>query len=409
MRRERLVVVGAGMAAARLVREVLDHAPGRFAVELVGSEASPPYDRIQLSAVLAGERRADGLSLLDPDLLARHGVRLRLGMTATGIDRAARRVAFADGTSLPYDRLVLATGSQPIRLPLPGADLPGVLTFRDLADVERLAGSAGRAVVIGGGLLGLEAANGLLRRGLDVTVVHLMPWLMERQLDREAGALLRRQLERRGLRFALPADSAAITGSERVEGLRLKDGTEIPADVLVMAVGIRPECSLARAAGLACGRGVKVDDGLGTSDPSIFAVGECAEHRGIGYGLVAPLYEQAAVLARRLAGDGTAAYAGSTVATSLKVSGVELHSAGEFGDDAKGERLLFRDPARGVYRKLVLRDGRLAGAVLLGDAADGAWYADLIRRGADVEPFRGRLIFGRALCEPVAADLPRAA
>lgn len=401
---ERLVIVGGGMVAARLLRELLAEAPGRFAITVLGAERWAPYDRIQLSAVLAGDRDPGSLGLVDQDQLARHGVRLRLGTTVTTIDRAARRLTLGDGTPVAYDRLVLATGSQPIRLPLPGAELPGVVTFRDLADVERLMAAGGRAVVIGGGLLGLEAASGLAKRGLEVTVVHLMPWLMERQLDREAGQLLQRELERRGIRFVLPANSAAIVGDGRVEALQLADGQLLPAELLVMAVGIRPDATLARAAGLTCGRGVQVDDGLATSDPCIWAAGECAEHRGIAYGLVAPLYEQAAVLARRLAGDPVAAYAGSTVATSLKINGIGLYSAASFADDAPGERILFRDPAHGVYRKLQLVDGRLAGAVLLGNAADGAWYAELIRDGVAVEPFRDRLIFGRQYCEPALRE-----
>lgn len=401
--RERLVVLGAGMAAARFVRELLTAAPDRFAVTLVGAEAQAPYDRVQLSAVLAGERDTGTLGLLDTDALDRHDVRLRLGTSAEALDRPARRVLLGDGSTLAYDRLVLATGSRSIRLRLPGADLPGVLTFRDLVDVERLMAASGRAVVIGGGLLGLEAANGLAKRGLDVTVVHLMPWLMERQLDREAALVLQRQLERPGIRFVLGAQSEAIVGNGHVEALRLKDGRELPAELVVMAVGIQPETTLARAAGLDCGRGVRIDDGLGTSDPRISAIGECAEHRGVTYGLVAPLYEQAAILARRLAGDQDVTYQGSTVATSLKISGVELYSAGSFADDGPGQRILFRDPALGVYRKLQVQDGRLAGAILVGNAADGAWYAELIRDGTEVEPFRDGLIFGRRFCEPEPA------
>jgi nitrite reductase (NADH) large subunit len=394
--RERLLVVGAGMGAARLVREIGTRCPGRFALTLVGDEPQAPYDRIQLSAVLAGERARDRLPLLQAGEL--EGVELRLGTAAVAIHREERMVELADGSTLPYDRLVLATGSEAVRLPLPGAALDRVVTFRDLADVDRLLAASGRAVVIGGGLLGLEAAYGLRRRGLGVTLVHLMPWLMERQLDRAAGALLRQRVEALGIEVRLGTQTEAILGTERVEAVRLAGGHEVPADLVVMAVGIRPVTALARAAGLACGRGVEVDDGLQTSDPRIFALGECAEHRGVGYGLVSPAYEQAEILARRLAGED-AAYLGSLVFTSLKVSGVPVWSGGEIADEAEGEPLVLRDTGRGLYRKLLLRDGRLVGAVLVGDVADGAWYAELMRAGSDVGLIRDRIAFGRAFAE----------
>ena len=398
--RERLVIVGAGMAAARLVREIRARCPERFALTLVGNEPHVPYDRIQLSAVLAGERDRDRLPLLQACEL--QGVELRLGTAAVRIDRESRTVELADGSALAYDRLVLATGSEAVRLPLPGTALDGVVTFRDLGDVDGLIAASGHAVVIGGGLLGLEAAYGLRRRGLGVTLVHLMPWLMERQLDRAAGALLRQRVEALGIEVLLGAQTEAILGTERVEAVRFAGGREAPADLVVMAVGIRPMTTLARAAGLACGRGVQVDDGLATSDPRIFALGECAEHRGVGYGLVWPAYEQAEVLARRLAGEA-ASYPGSLVFTSLKVSGVPVWSGGEIADEAEGEPLVLRDTGRGLYRKLLLRDGRIVGAVLVGDVADGAWYAELMRAGTDVGLIRHRIAFGRAFAE---AELP---
>lgn len=397
---ERLVVVGAGMAAARLVRELRTRCPGGWQVTLVGAEPEAPYDRVQLSAVLAGERQRERLALLHADELA--GVELRLGAPAVAINRVARVLDLADGSRLPYDRLVIATGSTPIRLPVTGSDLPGVVVFRDLADVDRLQAARRRAVVIGGGLLGLEAAYGLRRRGLEVTLVHLMPWLMERQLDRAAGALLRQRIEALGIEVLLGAETEAVLGSDGVTGLRLKDGRELPADLVVTAVGIRPEVRLARAAGLACGRGVRVDDALATSDPSIFALGECAEHRGLTYGLVWPAYEQADVLARRLAGE-EASYSGTVVFTSLKVGGVPVWSGGEVADDAPGEALTLRDGRHGHYRRLLIQDGRLRGAVLVGDVADGAWYAELIGQGTDVRPIRDRVAFGRAFVEAPAA------
>ncbi len=406
---ERLVIIGGGMAAARLINRLNHLAPDHYRISLISAEASLPYDRVQLSAVLAGERSVDDLTLLEPAAVGR--TIFHLGQSVQSLSRATKRVTLADGSAFAYDKLVLATGSTPIRLPLPGADLPGVITFRDLADVDALSRAEGRAVVIGGGLLGLEAAHGLAKRGLDVTVVHLMPWLMERQLDCEAGDLLRGELERRGITVALEAESEAIVGQDRVEGLKLKSGEVIPCDHLVMAVGIRPEKTLADAGGLVVNRGLVVNDHLMTSDGDIFAIGECAEHRNTTYGLVWPVNEQADALAAHLAGDRIAAYHGSTIFTSLKISGVQLFSAGDFSDDAEGDRLYFRDPERGIYKKLVIQDDRLIGAVLFGDAADGAWYASLIQSGEPIKDIRDRIMFGRAFIDdaPVGNRLPSAA
>lgn len=406
---ERLVIVGGGMAAARLINRLSELAPDRYRVTLIGAEPSMPYDRVQLSSVLAGERSRGDLGLILPAALK--NTLFFQGQRVKSISPATRRIMLADCSTIAYDKLVLATGSVPIKLPLPGADLEGVHTFRDLADVDALSRIEGRVVVIGGGLLGLEAAHGLAKRGLDVTVVHLMPWLMERQLDREAGHLLRGELERRGIDVALEAESEAIVGQDRVEGLKLKSGEVIACDQVIMAVGIRPERMLADAAGLVVNRGLVVNDHLMTSDGDIFAIGECAEHRGVTYGLVWPVNEQADALAAHLAGDRNAAYPGSTTFTSLKISGVQLFSAGDFSDDAEGDRLYFRDPERGIYKKLVIQDDRLIGAVLLGDAADGAWYASLIRSGEPIKDIRDRIMFGRAFIDdaPVGDRLPSAA
>lgn len=398
--KRRLVVVGHGMAGAKLVEELDRHAPGRFRVTVIGDE--PAYNRIMLSAVLAGDTTAEAIRLAAGD-----AVETRIGDPVAAIDRDARCLRLASGSAVGYDTLVLATGSTPIMLPLPGKELDGVVSFRAMGDVDAMLSrtvTGGSAVVIGGGLLGLEAAEGLRRRGMNVTVVHLMPWLMERQLDAAAAGLLQRTLERRGIRFALSAETATILGDDRVSGIRLKDGREIAADLLVMAVGIRPNSELARAAGLACGRGVKVDDRLQTADPAIYAVGECVEHRGLSYGLVAPLYEQCAVLARVLGGDTRSSYTGSVTATSLKVTGIDIHSAGQLASEAGAEEIVLEDMGRGVYRKLVLRQGRVIGAVLVGDVADGPWYLDLMRSGRRVGPVRDELIFGRAFTGDWAAS-----
>lgn len=402
---ERLVIVGAGMAAHRLVEELLERARGRFAITLLGAEPHAPYNRILLSQVLSGERRREDTVLSDATALASRGVRFRAGAAVSAIDRDLRFVVTAAGEVIGYDRLVLATGSQPIRPAIPGAALPGVVAFRDLDDVERMLAAAqpgARAVVIGGGLLGLEAAAGLAKHGMAVTVVHLMPTLMERQLDADAARLLAGSLAARGIAVAAATEAEAILGENAASGVRLKNGQEIAADLVVVAIGIRPNVALARQAGLACGRGICVDDGLATSDPAILALGECIEHRNQTFGLVAPIWDQARVLAGRLAG-GSACYEGSTSYASLKVTGIDLFSAGIFEPGAGDEPVVLRDRAAGVYRKLVLRQGRLAGALLYGDAAEADWYLELIRSQAPIEPIRRALMFGRGFAESVAA------
>ena len=402
--RERLVVVGNGMAAHRLLERLHAKAPDRWAITVLGAEAWPNYNRILLSAVLAGDKGADAIMETDAAWFAQRGIVFQPGCRANRIDRARQAVIDDVGREFPYDRLVLATGSDPVLLPLPGANLPEVMTFRDLADVDRLIAAtktARRAVVIGGGLLGLEAASGLQARGLAVTVVHLMGHLMERQLDADAGACLRRDLERREIAFALSASTVAIEGDGHVEGVRLADGRVLAADLVVMAVGIRPTTALAREAGLDIGRGIVVDDSLATSDPAIFALGECAEHRGQTYGLVAPAWAQAAVLAARLAGE-VAHYRGSIVGTNLKVAGVSVFSAGIIDAAADDEDLLYADPTAGLYRRIILRDGRVAGAILVGDTVDGGWLFDLIREGRTVGALREALALGRDLARAAA-------
>lgn len=405
MTRERLVIVGAGMAAHRLVEELLERAPHRYAITLLGAEPHAPYNRILLSQVLSGEKRREDTVLADPTCLASRGVRFRANAAVAAIDRELRFVVTAAGEVIGYDKLVLATGSQPIRPAIAGAHLPGVVAFRDLDDVETMLAAArpgARGVVVGGGLLGLEAAAGLAQRGMAVSVVHLMPTLMERQLDADAARLLAGSLAARGIAVFAAAEAEAILGEDAVTGMRLKGGRELAADLVVIAIGIRPNAELARRAGLECGRGIRVDDALATSDPAVFALGECIEHRNQTFGLVAPIWEQARVLADRLAG-GDARYEGSASYASLKVTGIDLFSAGVFEPRAGDEPVVLRDRAAGVYRKLVLREGRLAGALLYGDAGDADWYLELIRSQAPVEPIRRALMFGRGFAESLAA------
>lgn len=410
-RREHLVVIGNGMAGCRAVEEILARDAGRYRITIIGAEPRVNYNRIMLSPLLAGEKNFDQIVINDADWYAANNIELIAGDPAVAIDRVGRGVHTRGGKRIAYDRLLLATGSDPILLPVPGADLPGVVTFRDMDDVDamlRAADAGGDAVVIGGGLLGLEAAHGLSLRGMKVTVLHLMPVLMERQLDEAAAWLLQTALEERGQTILTGADTEAISGEEHVEGVRLKDGREIAASLVVMAVGIRPNARLAREAGLAVGRGIHVDDHMATSDPAIFAVGECAEHRGQCYGLVAPLWE----MCRALADGLTAApsgYAGSVTSTELKVAGLDVFSAGDFAGGDGAEDIVLRDASRGVYKRVVLRGDRVVGAVLYGDTADGNWYFDLLKRGEDVSPIRDALIFGQAFAAGGGAPDPKAA
>ncbi|HKT53381.1 MAG TPA: nitrite reductase large subunit NirB, partial [Caulobacteraceae bacterium] len=412
MPKQRLVVIGNGMAGCRTIEEVIKRDPDRYAVTIFGAEPRVNYDRIMLSPVLAGEKTFEQIVINDSGWYDQNVEALHTGRKIVAIDRAAKQVEAEGGLKVAYDRLVLAMGSDPVRLPLPGADLEGVVTFRDLDDVQAMVAAAergGRAIVIGGGLLGLEAAYGLVRRGMKASVVHLMDVLMERQLDEAAGFLLEQALAERGVETFLGAQSKEILGRDgRVAGLRLDDGRILEGDLLVMAVGIRPSTALARAAGLAVERGIVVDDQMTTSDPSIFAIGECAEHRGVTYGLVAPIWEMCRALADGLT-DGEGAYVGSVLSTRLKVSGVDVFSAGKFSGGPGCEDIVFRDAARSVYKRVVVEDGKVAGAVLFGDAADGGWYFDLMRRGADVGDIRDTLVFGQEITEALRGVDPRSA
>ena len=403
---ESLVVVGNGMATMRLVEELAKRALGRYAIAVIGEEPRLAYNRVLLSSVLAQEVSRSDIELRSAGWWRDHGVTLLYGNAAASIDPALRQVQLANGGTIPFTKLVLATGSRPIRLNVPGMDLPGVMTFRDLGDVaaiETAAAAAGRkAVVIGGGLLGLEAAYGLAKAGARVSVVHLMDRLMERQLDARASAMLKGAVEARGIAVNLNAETDAFRGDECVESVTLKNGLEIDADLVVVAAGVRPNADLARAAGLMIGRGIVVDDHLQTGTAGIFAIGECAEHRGSCYGLVEPAYEQARALAVHLAGEG-GEYSGSVLATNLKVSGVSVFSAGDFLGAPGTEQIVLSDPGLGSYKKLVIADGRLIGVVLFGDTADGLWYLELIRSGASIEEFRGDLMFGRVMAERKAA------
>jgi nitrite reductase (NADH) large subunit len=432
MARMKLVLVGNGMAGMRTLEELLKAAPEMYEITVFGDEPHPNYNRIMLSPVLAGEQTVEQIILNSRDWYAEHGITLHTGKRVVKIDRKNRFVETDDGLRADYDRLLLATGSKPFMLPVPGADLPGVIGFRDIADVDKMIDASARfkhAVVIGGGLLGIEAANGLKLRGMEVSVVHIGDWLLERQLDEPAARLLQQNLEAKGLKFLLKKQTAELLphppssspleggrenpqplpgllpplqgegrggdGAHRVAAIRFKDGEEIPADLVVMAVGIRPNTALAESAGLHCHRGLVVNDTMQTFDPRIYAVGECVSHRGIAYGLVAPLFEQAKVAANHLAEHGVAQYKGSMTSTKLKVTGIDLFSAGDFSGAPGTESLVFSDAAAGTYKKLVIKDNKLVGACIYGDTIDGTWYFDLLREGTDIAQFRKTILFGQ--------------
>ncbi|MGE0773977.1 MAG: FAD-dependent oxidoreductase, partial [Sphingomonadaceae bacterium] len=396
--REHLVVIGNGMAGCRAVEELIARDAGRYRVTIFGAEPRVNYNRIMLSPVLAGEKTFEDIIINGQQWYDENGIDLIPGDPVIAIDREGKSVRSRSGRTIGYDKLLIATGSDPFIIPVPGRDLPGVVTFRDLDDVDKMlaaAGLGGNAVVIGGGLLGLEAAHGLSLRGMQVTVLHLMPTLMERQLDEAAGWLLKSALEARGQTILTGADTAEIYGDGKVEGVRLKDGCDIPADIVVMAVGIRPATGLAKEAGLAVGRGIHVDDDMVTSDPDILAVGECVEHDGKIYGLVAPLWDMCRSLADGLVSKPSG-YRGSATSTKLKVSGIDVFSAGDFSGGEGCEDIVLRDATRGIYKRVIVREDRIVGAVLYGDTADGNWYFDLLRKGQDISDIRDGLIFGQA-------------
>lgn len=399
MQKLKLVMIGNGMAGVRTLEELLKLAPNLYDITVFGAEPHPNYNRILLSPVLAGEQTFEEIVLNDLNWYADNGIKLLLGRKVVKIDRKKRLVIADDGSEAEYDRLLIATGSNPFILPIPGKDLQGVIGYRDIADTQTMMDTARthkHAVVIGGGLLGLEAANGLKLRGMDVTVVHIGDWLLERQLDRTAGELLQKSLEGRGLKFLLPKHTAELldNGEGRVSAVKFKDGDVVAADLVVMAAGIRPNSELAESAGIACNRGILVNDTMQTYDPRVYAIGECASHRGIAYGLVAPLFEQAKVCANHLAQLGYSRYQGSVTSTKLKVTGIDLFSAGEFMGGEGTETITLSDPIGGVYKKLVIKDDVLVGACLYGDTADGGWYFRQIRENHNVSEIRDHLMFG---------------
>jgi len=403
MQKMKLVVIGNGMAGMRVVEELLKIAPELYDITVFGDEPYPNYNRIMLSPVLANEQTIDDIILNTREWYAEHHITLHTNARVNKIDRESRVVYTEDGSSAAYDRLLLATGSKPFMLPIPGAELKGVIGYRDIKDTNDMIATAKthkHAVVIGGGLLGLEAANGLKIQGMDVTVIHKNDWLLERQLDKTAGKMLQLSLEAKGLKFVLNANTKQLIGHEsgedqgRVKAVQLDDGTELSADLVVMAVGIRPNYALAESAGIYCNRGIVVNDTMQTYDPRVYAVGECVSHRGMSYGLVAPLFEMAKVCATHLANFGIGLYKGSVTSTKLKVTGIDLFSAGDFSGGADTEEIVLHDAVGGVYKKLIIKDDTIIGSVLYGDTADGAWYFQMLRDRKPIHEIRDMLMFG---------------
>ena len=394
-----LVVIGNGMAGMRTVEELLKLEPEKYNITVFGDEPYGNYNRIMLSPVLADEKTVEEIMLNEEQWYIDNNITLNKGIKVTKIDRVGKKVIAADGSETPYDKLLITTGSLSFMLPLPGADKEGVIGFRDISDVDTMIDAAKnykKAVVIGGGLLGLEAANGLMKQGMDVTVVHLLDALMERQLDKPASAMLKKSLEEKGMKFLMETATDEIIGGDRVQGLKFKNGETISADLVVMAVGIKPNFELAQEAGLHCERGLVVNDTLQTFDPNIYSVGECVQHRGLTYGLVAPLFEMAKVAANHLAEIGIGRYEGSVTSTLLKVTGIDLFSAGDFSGGDGTEELVLHDEASGTYKKLVIQDNKVIGCVLYGDTVDGTWYFQLLKEGTDITDFRKTILFGQA-------------
>jgi nitrite reductase (NADH) large subunit len=399
MQKMKLVVVGNGMAGMRTVEELLKIAPDIYDITVFGDEPYPNYNRIMLSPVLANEQTIDDIILNTREWYAEHNITLYTSARINKIDRKNRVVYAEDGTSAEYDRLLLATGSKPFMLPIPGKDLTGVIGYRDIKDTDEMIATAKthkHAVVIGGGLLGLEAANGLKIQGMEVTVVHKNEWLLERQLDKTAGKMLQKNLEEKGLTFLLQKNTEQLIADDngRVKAARFTDGLEVPADLVVMAVGIRPNFALAASAGIHCDKGIVVNDTMQTYDPRIYAVGECVAHRGISYGLVAPLFEMAKVCATHLANFGIGLYKGSVTSTKLKVTGIDLFSAGDFTGNEETEEIVLHDAVGGVYKKLIIKNDKIVGGVLYGDTTDGSWYFQMLRDGKPIHEIRDHLMFG---------------
>lgn len=410
--KQQLVVIGNGMAGMKAVEELLSAAPDKYSITVFGAEPYGNYNRIMLSPVLCGEKSIEDIMINDRQWYTDNNITLHAGAdkAVVEIDRTHRVVKAQDGTEAHYDRLLIATGSNPFILPIPGNDLEGVIAFRDVYDVNKMLSyseTKKHAVVLGGGLLGLEAANGLVQRGMQVTVVHSNAVLLNRQLDGTAGHLLQQELEKRGVNFKMPAQTQTLVdnGQGHIKAVTFADSSELPCDLFVMAIGVRPNMALAKSAGIHCDKGIVVSDTLQTYDPSIYAVGECIQHRDDTFGLVAPLFEQAKVCANHLCGHGVAEYKTLPSATKLKVTGINLFSLGDFNGDEECDIIRFSDPSAGIYKKLVIKNNHIIGLVLYGATTDGAWYQSLLEQRINIEDMRELLIFGQAYFQQLATEV----
>ena len=395
----KLVLVGNGLAGMRCLEDLLDMAPDRYEVTVIGEEPWGNYNRIMLSPVLSGDKIIEDIMLHPYAWYSDKGIHFIAGDAAVKIDRPRKQVYTEKGIVVDYDRLILATGSKPFIPPIKGSDLKGVLSFRDIYDVNTMleyCKNKKNSVVIGGGLLGLEAAYGLKQRGMNVTVLHLMDRIMDRQLDARASALLKQSIEAKGIPVLTEANTEELIGQDgHVSQLRLKDGTVLEADFVVFAVGIRPNMALAQSAGLRCNRGVMVNDTMQTFDPSIYAVGECIEHRNQTFGLVEPLWGQAFICASHVFVFVSLIFIAPTVPTQLKVSGCDVFSAGNFEPADDYEDIILNDEKRHIYKRIIIQQDKVIGAVLFGDTEDGAWYAELIADQTPISSIRNKLLFGK--------------
>ncbi|MFI9033373.1 nitrite reductase large subunit NirB [Staphylococcus pasteuri] len=390
MAKKKLVMIGNGMAGLRTIEEILERDDERFDITIIGKEPYPNYNRIMLSNILQNKMSVEETIMNSYDWYDEHNIKLINNDPAIKIDRNKQKVMTESGIEVDYDQCIFATGSKAFVLPIKGSDFPSVIGWRTIDDTKRMmeiAKSKKHSIVIGGGLLGLECARGLLDQGMEVTVIHLAEWLMEMQLDAKAGQMLKADLEKQGMNFELQANTKEILGEEDVEAVRLADGRVLEADLVVMAVGIRPYTELAKQSDLEVNRGIVVNDMMQTSDPNIYAVGECAEHQGKVYGLVAPLYEQGKVLADYLTDNDTEGYKGSTTFTSLKVSGCDLYSAGQIVESPEIKGIEIFNSVDNNYKKVFLKDGEVVGAVLYGNTDDGSRFYNMMKKHESIEDY----------------------
>lgn len=408
---EKLIIIGAGMAGTRFAFNLAE-STDNFSITLINAEPHAGYNRIMLSPVLAGEKTFEDITLYPEEDYQKNNITLKTNCNVSKIDTTEKQVFTSNNECLSYDKLVFATGSNPFILPMPNHNAQGVLAFRTMADVDAMLAIAqkkgSKCLVIGAGLLGLEAANALNNHGAQVSVVHIGEHILDRQLDATAASLLQQHFEKKGIKFLLQAfsDSIEVNGNNQVMGLTFKDGSAIPrvdADCIIMTVGVRPNMALAQESDVPCERGILVDSHMQTQVDDVFAIGECVQFEQNLFGLVAPVYEQAGILVKTLLGTPEH-YTVKSTATKLKVSGVNLFSAGDVNitaqeGEAPIEKLIYQDDSNNIYKMLNLQGNKLVSAVMYGDVTDGSWFFELIQNKTDISAIRQDLLFGKAFCE----------